>query len=162
MNESTFAPNPEKKKIPIKGLEDFDMQYFLDIAEGDTWIALDSEDYQNQRYFTVMGENGERLGIVGVFDTEQEKNVTHTVVDPKFRGNRLGPQFKYLLMEKLGLPYITLTVNRNNEKSIKSIQSIISSSKEDNQPFEIKKISGDAYEEEFDKHKFILKRKQAI
>jgi len=50
---------------------------------------------------------------------KMKKNVSHTVIDPAFRGQRLASKLKPILMEKLGLDFLTLTIDLDNTASIK-------------------------------------------
>lgn len=88
------------------------------------WIALGDEFYRNQKYFTVLSDTGEKLGVVDVYDTEHEKNISHTVVDPKFRSQGLATKFKERLMAELGLPFLAMTIGLDNTSSIKAAEKI--------------------------------------
>ncbi|PIZ99742.1 MAG: hypothetical protein COX77_00690 [Candidatus Komeilibacteria bacterium CG_4_10_14_0_2_um_filter_37_10] len=148
MNRENIKLNQieNQNKVEIQGLGDFDQQYFDEIQGHDDWIALGSEDYTNQHYFTVFGTNNEKLGIVGVYDTDYEKNVTHTVVDPKYRNQGLSGKFKQYLIKKLDLPFITLTISLDNIPSIKATGKIPN----------VQKISDANYERQFHKVKYLL------
>ncbi len=135
----------EKERPEIKNLGDFDIEYFKELEGVDGWLALGDDSYSNQSYFTVYGVNNEKLGIVGVFNTDEEKNVTHTVVDPKYRGQGLAAKFKDSLIDKLNLPFITLTISSDNLASIHATEKLPG----------VKKISDEQYEQEFDKVKYI-------
>jgi RimJ/RimL family protein N-acetyltransferase len=143
--ENFNFPSVEKEKPEIKELGAFDENYFKELEGNDGWLALGDENYSNQTYFTVYGDNNEKLGIVGVFDTDEEKNVTHTVVDPKYRGQGLAAKFKDSLMAKLNLSFITLTISLDNIASIHATEKLAG----------VKKISDEQYEQEFDKVKYI-------
>ena len=80
----------ERERGTIGRLGDFDAEYFRSLEGQNGWIALGQENCRNQRYFTVHGANGERLGIVGVYDTDDDQNLAHVVVDPRFRGQGLA------------------------------------------------------------------------
>jgi len=144
----------EQEPAEIQSLGDFDMQYFQELEGQNGWIAIGQEEYQqdykNQKYFTVFGSKGEKLGIVGVYDTEisDEKNVTHTVVDPKFRGQGLAVKFKQLLIDELNLPFITMTIDLKNLKSIKATEKLPG----------VKKVSDEQYEKDFHKVKYVYER----
>ena len=125
------------------------MAYFHSLEGQDGWIAMGSEFYKNSKYFTVLSETGEKLGIIGVYDTDEEKNVAHVVVDQKFRGKGLAAKFYDQLMEKLGLPFITLTIDLNNTASIRAAEKLPG----------IKKTSDPQYEKEFHKVKYVYERK---
>ena len=102
------------------------------------------ENCKNQHYFIVYSDSGEKIGIIGVYDTDDDKNISHTVVDPKYRGQGLAGKFKDLLMDKLALPFITLTIDLDNKSSIKATEKMAG----------IKKVSDDDYEKEFHKVKY--------
>jgi len=125
------------------------MAYFHSLEGQDGWIAMGSEFYKNSKYFTVLSETGEKLGIIGVYDTDEEKNVAHVVVDQKFRGKGLAAKFYDQLMEKLGLPFITLTIDLNNTASIRAAEKLPG----------IKKTSDPQYERRFHKVKYVYERK---
>jgi L-amino acid N-acyltransferase YncA len=133
----------EKKEIKVKGLADFDLEYFKKLEGEDGWIALGQKNCKNQRYHTVVGGDGEKLGIIGVYDTEDEQNVTHIAIDPKYRGKGLVPQFYDVLMDKEKLDTLVATIDRKNRPSIIS-----------HERAGFKKVSDEAYEEEFDKFKY--------
>jgi predicted GNAT family acetyltransferase len=77
------------------------------------------------RYFTVRSDTKDKLDIIGVYDTEFEKNVSHTLVNPKYRGQGLAGEFKPKLMAELGLPFLTLTIDLNNTASIRAARKIL-------------------------------------
>ena len=160
------------EKAEIGGLEDFDMDFFQEIDE-DNWIALGNEDYKNQKYFTVKGTKGENLGIIGVFDTNEDTNVTHTIVAPEFRGNKLAAKFKHHLMDKLDLDHITLIINYDpdhppeynpdhpdfNPKVSKDDNTTNWASIRATEKIEgVRRVSDEAYEKEFHKVKFIYEK----
>jgi RimJ/RimL family protein N-acetyltransferase len=136
---------PDSENIRIDRLGLFDPEYFRQLEGENGWIALGQDNCRNQKYFTVYGDAGTKLGIVGVYDTEFEKNVSHTVVDPKYRGQGLAGNFKEKLMAELGLPFLTLTIDLDNTSSIRAAEKIPS----------IRKVSDAAYEQEFHKAKYI-------
>ncbi|MBI5654856.1 GNAT family N-acetyltransferase [Candidatus Uhrbacteria bacterium] len=136
---------PEKGKARIGKLADFDMAYFRELEGEHGWMALGQDFCKNQRYFTVLSHAGEKLGIVGVYDTDYEQNISHTVVDPRFRGQGLAMKFKEKLMAELGLPFLTLTIDLDNASSIRAAEKTPG----------IKKVSDAAYEQEFHKAKYI-------
>ncbi|MCX6807398.1 MAG: GNAT family N-acetyltransferase [Patescibacteria group bacterium] len=138
----------EKQRIGKLG--EFDMKYFKSLPDEygkkDSWIAIGQENCCNQKYFTVFSDIGERLGIIGVYNLGEDKNITHTVVDPKYRGQDLAGRFKEMLMEKLGLPFVTLIINLDNQSSIRAAEKIQG----------VEKLSGFEYEKEFHKVRYRL------
>jgi hypothetical protein len=102
----------------------------------------------NQRYFTVFGSKGEKLGIVGVYDTADEKNVTHTVVNQKYRDQGLAAKFKQRLMDELNLPFMTMTIDLENIASIRATEKLPG----------VRKISDEQYERDFYKVKYVYER----
>jgi RimJ/RimL family protein N-acetyltransferase len=146
MNEYKQGAPPEikeEKEIKIEGLADFDLDYFKTLEGEDGWIAIGQENCKNQKYFTVVGDSGEKLGIVGVYDTEDEQNITHIVIDPKYRGKGLVQQFYGALMSRENLTTLTATIDRKNRPSIVS-----------HERAGFKKVSDEAYEKEFNKFKY--------
>lgn len=148
---SEYQPNnvenqqsPEFTSPTIGRLDDFDMNYFRSLEGNDGWIALGMDNCKNQQYFTVFSEGGDKLGIIGVYDTEEDQNITHTVVDPKYRGLGLAAQFKDYILEKLNLPYLTLTINADNVSSLRAAEKIPG----------VERVSTPEYEQEFRKIKF--------
>lgn len=123
------SENKETKQVNVGKLDDFDLDYFKSMKDNGGWIAIGNEDYKNQRYFTAYSDSGEKIGIIGVYDFDDEQNITHTVVDPKYRGQGLAAKFKYLLMDKLGLPFINLTIEPGNKSSIISAEKMIDDAK---------------------------------
>ena len=111
-------PPQETGRPSIGRLGDFDMEYFKILPDEDgktnSWLAMGQENCKNQRYFTVYGADNEKLGIIGVYDAADGQNITHTVVDPKYRGHGLAAAFKEKLMDELGLPFVTLTIDLEN------------------------------------------------
>jgi len=142
----------EFEKTEIKNIGDFDMQYFRDIEGSDGWIALGQENCMNQHYFTVYGNKDEKLGIVGIYDTVDEKNLAHPVVDQKYRGRGLAAKFMKLAMDELDLPFITMTISLENIASIRATEKLPG----------VKKISDEQYEQEFHKVKYIYERPPEI
>ena len=138
----------EQEPTEIKNLGEFDMQYFQELEGKDGWLAIGQENCMNQRYFTIYGANGEKLGIVGVYDTANEKNITHTVVDQKYRGQGLAAKFKKRLMEELNLPFITMTISLENIASIRATEKLPG----------VQKISDDQYERDFHKVKYVYEK----
>lgn len=139
----------ETKEITeVKELSDFDMEYFKQIEGENGWIAIGQENCKNQQYFTALGSKGEKLGIIGVYDTGIDKNITHTVVDPEFRGQRLAGKFKDILMENLDLPFVTLTIDLDNTASLRSAEKLPG----------VKRVSDEQYEKKFHKAKYIYER----
>ncbi|PJC36969.1 hypothetical protein CO046_03335 [Candidatus Peregrinibacteria bacterium CG_4_9_14_0_2_um_filter_53_11] len=138
----------EQEPAVIQNLGGFDMQYFQELEGQDGWLALGQENCMNQRYFAVYGIKGEKLGIVGVYDTADEKNVTHTVVDPRYRGQGLAAKFKQRLMDELNLPFITMTISLENIASIRATEKLPG----------VRKITDEKYERDFHKVKYVLER----
>lgn len=99
---------------------------------------------KNQRYFTIVGENNEKLGIVGLYDTDDDKNISHTIVDPKYRGLGLAKDFKEKLLEQTGEHYYIATVSLDNAASLAAMEKIPGA----------KVVSSPEYEHEFNKRKF--------
>ena len=124
------------------------MDYFKKLEGQDGWIAIGQEDCTNQRYFTVFSKSGEKIGIFGVYDHGDDKNITHTVIDPEFRGQGLSGKLKPIIMDKLNLDYLTLTIDLDNHASIKAAEKIPG----------IKKVSDQSYEDDFHKVKYILEK----
>lgn len=124
------------------------MQYFQGLEGQNGWLALGQANCMNQRYFTVYGSKDEKLGIVGVYDTADEKNVTHIVVDRKYRGQGLAAKFKQYLMDELNLPFITMTISLENIASIRATEKFPG----------VRKISDEQYEREFHKVKYVYER----
>lgn len=146
--EDSKSLHCEQEPVEIQSLEDFDMRYFQELEGQNGWIALGQENCMNQRYFTVYGSKGEKLGIVGVFDTVDERNVTHTVVDQKYRGYGLAAKFKQRLMDELDLQFITMIISLENTASIRATEKLVG----------VRKISNKQYEREFGKVKYVYKR----
>lgn len=138
----------ENEPAEIASLGNFDMQYFHELEGPDGWIAQGSEDYSNQKYFTVLGKNGDKLGIVGVYDTDNDKNIIHYVVDPKYRGQGLATKFSERLMDELSLPFITSTIDLDNKASIRATENIKGA----------RKVSDEQYEKEYHKVKYVCER----
>ena len=135
----------EQEPAELQGLGDFDMQYFHELEGPDGWSAIGQENCTNQRYFTALDVEGEKLGIVGVYDTEDSTNLTHTVVDPKYRGQGLAAEMKHQLIEKLDLPFITMTINLGNTSSTRATEKLPG----------VKRVSDEQYERDFGKAKYI-------
>ncbi len=144
----SVSEQAESEKAQIKELNDFNMKYFQELEGEDGWIAIGMDNCKNQKYFTAVDSKGEKLGIVGVYDTDDDQNITHTIVDPEFRGQGLATQFKDHLMENLDLPYITLIIDIDNEASLSAAEKLPG----------IKRVSDKNYEQEFHKVKFIYKK----
>jgi L-amino acid N-acyltransferase YncA len=150
-NSEIDGPPPEikeNKEIKVEKLADFDMEYFKTLEGENGWIAIGQENCKNQKYYTVIGDGGEKLGIVGVYDTDDEQNLTHVVVDPKFRGQGLTSKFYEVLMVKENLSSLTATVDRGNIASARA-----------HEKAGFRKVSDKTYEEEFDKVKYKLKNR---
>jgi len=146
--ESPELQHFEQEPAKIQSLGVFDMQYFQELEGQDGWLAFGQENCMNQRYFTVYDNTGEKMGIVGVYDTADEKNVTHTVVDPKYRGQELAAKFKQRLMDELDLPFITMTISLENIASIRATEKLPG----------VKKVSNEEYERDFHKVKYVYER----
>ena len=144
--EKPKISNLEHAPIEIQKFGTFDRSYFQELEGENGWIALGQENCMNQRYFTVYGNNNEKLGIVGVFDTNEEKNLTHTVVDPKYRSRGLNAKIQQYIVNELDLPFITMTIDLDNTASIKSVEKVQG----------IKKVSDAEYERSFHKVKYVL------
>lgn len=141
----------ELQRVEVSRVGDFDAEYFQTIEGPDGWSALGQENCRNQRYFTVYGSNGERLGIVVVYDTDDDQNISHTVVDPRFRGQGLATRFKEQLMDALKLPFLTLTIATSNTASFHAAEKLPG----------VVRVSDASYEQEFQKAKFRLERREA-
>ncbi len=143
----TNSVNATEVKVGVQGLHDFnaesDMDYFKSLEGDDGWIAIGMDNCLNQKYFIVMGDNGEKLGIVGVYDTEDEKNITHIVVDPKYRRQGLVSKFYNSLLSRVDLQFLTATISRDNIVSYKA-----------HEKAGFKKVSSDRYEDKYDKFKY--------
>lgn len=138
----------DRKRSTMSRLGDFDSEYFQSLEGSDGWIALGQDNCQNQRYFTVYGTDGEKLGIVGVYDTDDDQHISHTVVDPRFRGQGLAARFKERLMEELDLPFLTLTIAMRNTASLRAAERTSGAYR----------TSDVSYEQEFQRAKFRLER----
>ncbi len=132
-------------------LTNFDADYFHSLEGENAWIALGSEkyqkDYNNQKYFTVIDAEGEKLGIVGIFDFDQQKNLTHIVIDPKYRDKGLLKNIYHKLMEKTGAKFLIATIDAKNIASKKA-----------HEKAGFIKISDEEFENEFQKFKYKYER----
>jgi RimJ/RimL family protein N-acetyltransferase len=139
--------NNNIEEIKVVGLVEFDKDYFYFISKDskEKWKAIGMENCKNQRYYTAISENNVKLGIVGIYDTEDEQNITHIIIDPKFRGKGLLPKFYDLLLQKEELSFLTATVKIDNIPSIKS-----------HEKAGFRKVSNGKYEKEFKKYKYKL------
>lgn len=145
MSEKLIQKNASKiERSHIGRLDNFDPTYFSQLEGSNGWIAIGQDNCTNQRYFTVLGTNGEKLGIVGLYDTADDKNISHTVVDPKYRGQGLAKKFKDKLLEATGENFYTATVDLDNTASLAAMAKIPG----------IKVVSDEIYEQEFHKRKF--------
>ena len=140
MEKPNFSQN-EQKTIEIKNLDAFDVDFFKELEGENGWIAIGQENCQNQKYFTVIGTNNEKIGIVGIYDTEDEKNIVHVVVDKNFRGLGLDAKFKQKIMDELNLDSITITIDLDNTASIRATEKLPG----------VKKTSDEQYEKDFRK-----------
>ncbi len=140
-------PTKEKELKQIKSLREFsdsDLDYFKELEGENGWIAYGDPTYQNVRYFVVDSDNDEHLGIVGLFDFEDQKNVTHAVVDPKFRGQGLAQKFLDKITKELDLKFYICTVDLDNVSSLRAM------GKNPN----LLRVSDADYEEKYHKVKF--------
>lgn len=144
MTDRETSKESREREIRIGKLESFDKTYFEELEGKDGWLAWGNDDYENQRYFVVMSEKGERLGIVGVYDTDSEKTITHTVVDPRFRGHGLAARMKIQMADELGLDSFVSTIDLGNTASLRAIEKVPG----------IQRVSDKAYEQEYNKAKF--------
>ncbi len=145
-----FCTTSEGKERAQEGVEPdrldaFDPEYFRELEGENGGIALGQEFCSNARYFTVFDARGNKLGIVGVYDTENEKNVTHTVIDPKYRGRGLASKVKERLVKELRLPFITMTVDLDNAASLRAVEKMSSG---------VQRTSDPAYEQVYHKARF--------
>lgn len=128
-------------------LTNFDADYFHSIESDDAWIAIGTEEYQtnysNQKYFTVIDVDNKPLGVVGIFDSHDQKNLTHIVIDPKHRNKGLLKDIYFALMEKVGVRFLIATINVKNIASKKA-----------HEKAGFIKISDEAFENEFQKFKY--------
>jgi hypothetical protein len=148
--ETTDSSRYEHEPPKIQGLRDFDESYFQQLEDKNGWTALGRENCSNQRYFTVYSDKGEKLGIIGVYDAGNEKNVTHTVVDQEFRGHGLAAKFKELLMHELKLSFITMTIDLDNQASIRATEKLPG----------VRKVSAEEYERNYHKVKYVYEKPQ--
>ncbi|MBI4434709.1 GNAT family N-acetyltransferase [Candidatus Uhrbacteria bacterium] len=148
VTRSPIGIQRERERSTVGRLGDFDVEYFQSLEGPDGWIAFGQENCRNPRYFTVYDADGERLGIVGVYDTDNDQYISHTVVDPQFRGQGLAARFKERLMEELNLPFLTLTIATSNIASLRAAERTPGAYR----------TSDAAYEQEFQKVKFRLER----
>ncbi len=137
----------ESKKIELGELADFDKPYFEFLEGKEGWIALGNDAYENQKYFTGLSTTGDKVGIVGVYDIGQDQNILHYVVDPKFRGQGLARKLTDELMAKLNLPQVILTIDLDNQASIRAAEKLPG----------VKKVSDPQYEKEYHKVKYVYK-----
>lgn len=138
----------DREPIVLGELQPLDMDYFYELEGADGWIAFGDEYYRNQRYFTVVDDKGKKLGVVGVYDTDDDNNITHTVVDPEYRGQSLATKMKLKLADSLGLNAMTMTVDLDNESSLRSVEKMP----------DTERVSNEVYEQENHKAKFEWKR----
>lgn len=151
LEQPTFNAQEQRPEPPeIEHLAPFDADYFSELEGVRGWIAIDRNYCKNQRYFTVLGKDGQKLGIVGLYDTDDEKNISHTIVDPKFRGLGLAKLFKERLLDATGETFYVATVDLDNEASLVAMAKIPG----------VQVISDEAYENEFHKRKFRFERSE--
>ena len=62
----------EQEKQTVGRLAEFDSEYFEQLEGENGWIAIGQEFCQNPRYFTAENETGEKLGVVGMYDTAED------------------------------------------------------------------------------------------
>ena len=144
MSEIPLARTEQRERPKIDHLAPFDAEYFKRLEGPDGWVAIGRENCRNQRYFTVMDSTGEKLGIVGLYDTADDANISHTIVDPKYRGLGLAKDFKDKLLEATGETYYVAAVDLENTASLAAMLKIPG----------IKIVSDQEYETEFHKRKF--------
>ncbi|PJA46086.1 hypothetical protein CO174_00885 [Candidatus Uhrbacteria bacterium CG_4_9_14_3_um_filter_50_9] len=137
-------PEHREGELRIGVLKPFDPDYFKSLEGDRGWIALGDSRFEDQEYFVVESDQGVRLGIVGIYDTETEKRVTHTIVDPAFRGHGLAAKMKLALADHLGVDSFISTIDLDNEASLKAIRKVPG----------IQEVSDEAYEREYHKKKF--------
>ena len=128
-------------------LVDFDRKFFNKISGKDSFNALNFKSLKNVHYFTVINAKNIPVGIIGIYDTNDDKYISHTVVKKEYRGKFYSKIFKDLIIKKLNLPYLTLTIDINNTNSVKSALKLQG----------IKKVSDENYEKKYHKYKFIYK-----
>jgi len=122
----------------------FDLNYFQSIAgQDDNWIAIGMDNCFNQKYYIVQDEDSNKIGIVGMYDTNDEKNLTHILIDPNYRGLGLLKEFYKLLRQKENPVYLIATIDIKNISSIKS-----------HEKAGFRKISNEKYEKDFHKFKY--------
>lgn len=141
-----------KEEVKVGHFGEFDAEYFFSLEEEDGWSAFSQEGCENVRYFTVYGGNSdeERLGIVGVYDYGEDKNIVHGVVDPRFRGRGLAAEFYKRLLHECHLPFLTMTINANNAASLRSMEKLQG----------VQRVSDDSFEQATGKVKFLYKEKE--
>ncbi len=139
-------------KIDNIKLDDFDMDYFKSLEGEGGWIALGQENCTNQRYFTACAEDGEKIGIVGVYDTEDDKNIIHYVIRPEYRGQGLSAKCTHAIIDTLNLPSVIFTINLDNTPSLKAVKKIPG----------IQKVSNARYENDYQKEKYVLTKPEKI
>ena len=139
------AETAEHKTV-VGSLGEFDEAYFRSIADDgkDEWIALGMENCRNQKYYTVFDDTGNKVGIVGMYDTDTEQNLTHVVVDQKYRGQGLVKQFYKKLLEADGVDSLVATVSIGNVRSVRA-----------HEKAGFMKTSDAAYEQTFGKYRFV-------
>lgn len=149
----TEKPSDKMKaeKPQIGNLAAFDLAYFKRLSGPNGWLAIGQSGCKNQRYFTVLGSDGNKLGIVGLYDTDDETNVSHTIVDPKYRGLGLAEEFKDKLLETTGESYYVATVDLDNAPSLAAMSKIPG----------IQVASDAEYESRYHKRKFRFERPTA-
>jgi len=160
-NTDNNADQEPQAQIEIGDLVDFDREYFDDIKSRDKRLRVPNFDDPAYRYFTVLSTDGKKLGIIGIYDNKTDTNLTDTIVDPKYRGIGLAKKFKDALMEKLDLPFVTLTIdydkNSPNDPSKNNIKSLRAAEKLPG----VERIDDPNYTK-IQKAKFIYRRRGSI
>jgi hypothetical protein len=148
------------KNVQASALVKVDEKYVADLIQRDPkqeGLSAHLKD-QKYRYFMVTGGNGEKLGIIGIYDNDRDKNAIHIIVDPEYRGTGLAKQFYDLIMNQLDLPFITLTIDfdpndPDGEKRTTNVSSMKAAAK---LPDAIR--INDPFYDKFGKAKFIYPR----
>ncbi len=130
-------------KLELLDFNSNNMNYFHQLEGADGWIAIGMGNCKNQKYYIVTDHDGERLGIVGVYDTDDEQNITHIVVDPQYRRRGLVSKFYESLLQKTGLKFLIATISRSNIASVRA-----------HEKAGFRKVSDSAYEDKYDKFKY--------
>lgn len=102
-------------------LTNFDINYYERISDGHADLMILSRD--RAKIYTVIDDNGERLGVVGIFYYDN-KPFTDVSIDPKYRGRGLLIEFYRLLAKELNLSQLWAYINNDNIASIKAHEKI--------------------------------------